>query len=249
MARRSRRIVLMCRYCSGPLPTGSRSHRQFCSPRCMDRNRKGIPVPASVRQCAALGCATLLPRTATLHTRFCSRRCSQRTYSQRPGSKAYRAQWFAQNREWVQEYKVAYREERREELAAAQRARYHANPSYQAGIRDARRARERETAGPHRFTLADWHAVLRHYRHRCAYCGAAGPLEKEHIIPISRGGRDTVGNVVPACFPCNRGKGRLLLTEWTFRGRPRPDRPTAVAGPHPGWLPNSDHPGSCPPSA
>lgn len=212
----------MCEYCSGALPPGSRSHRRFCSSRCQDRNRKGVPAPPDTRRCAAAECPGMLDASAPLTRRFCSNRCSRRTYDRRPERQAYLAGWNAQNLEHVQTYRTAYREARREELAAAQRARYHADPSYQAGIRDRRRAAERETAGPHRFTLTDWLAVLRHYRHRCAYCGVAGRLEKEHIIPISRGGRDTVGNVVPACFSCNRGKGRMLLTEWALRGRPRP---------------------------
>ncbi len=37
----------------------------------------------------------------------------------------------------------------------------------------------------------------------CAYCGATGPLEWEHIIPTSRGGPNTIDNLVLACRSCN----------------------------------------------
>lgn len=44
----------------------------------------------------------------------------------------------------------------------------------------------------------------------CCYCGArkaAHALTRDHIRPLSRGGRDTWKNVVTACRPCNQRKG------------------------------------------
>ena len=46
-------------------------------------------------------------------------------------------------------------------------------------------------------------------RHVCAYCGGrfrAGELTAEHVLPQSRGGRDTWTNLVSACKPCNLRK-------------------------------------------
>lgn len=43
----------------------------------------------------------------------------------------------------------------------------------------------------------------------CLYCGLSFPrsqLTRDHVLPISRGGRDTWENVVSACFPCNSRK-------------------------------------------
>jgi 5-methylcytosine-specific restriction endonuclease McrA len=54
----------------------------------------------------------------------------------------------------------------------------------------------------------------------CAYCGAAdGPLQRDCILPISRGGRYTLENVVPACATCNRSKGNDEVTGWLRRKR------------------------------
>jgi 5-methylcytosine-specific restriction endonuclease McrA len=36
----------------------------------------------------------------------------------------------------------------------------------------------------------------------------------DHIVPISRGGRTTKGNVVPCCKECNNAKKQLLAMEW-----------------------------------
>ncbi|MFJ9671105.1 HNH endonuclease [Streptomyces sp. NPDC101221] len=47
----------------------------------------------------------------------------------------------------------------------------------------------------------------------CCYCDR--PAEHlDHVTPISRGGADTLSNVVPACAPCNYAKGALTLAEW-----------------------------------
>ena len=48
----------------------------------------------------------------------------------------------------------------------------------------------------------------------CAYCGAAGHLHWDHIIPQSRGGPDTIDNQVQACMPCNTSKGARDPFEW-----------------------------------
>lgn len=47
-------------------------------------------------------------------------------------------------------------------------------------------------------------------RQLCAYCGHAfssSHLTRDHVIPLSRGGRDAWMNVVAACRPCNQRKG------------------------------------------
>lgn len=68
-------------------------------------------------------------------------------------------------------------------------------------------------ARPHRkapYRRAD---VLAHWGWRCVYCEA--PAEHlDHIQPLSRGGRDVLANVLPACADCNLAKGSLTLAEW-----------------------------------
>lgn len=52
---------------------------------------------------------------------------------------------------------------------------------------------------------------------RCYYCGSltlATDLTMDHIVPLSRGGKTTKGNVVPACKSCNSRKKNQLLMEW-----------------------------------
>jgi HNH endonuclease len=53
-------------------------------------------------------------------------------------------------------------------------------------------------------------------RYTCAYCGGvfcASALEREHVVPYSRGGRDTWMNVVTSCRPCNQRKANRTPEE------------------------------------
>lgn len=71
----------------------------------------------------------------------------------------------------------------------------------------------------HDLTDAQW-AVLQAAWGGCAYCGAAdGSLQRDCVLPISRGGRYTLDNVVPACRSCNTSKCNLEVTGWLRRKR------------------------------
>jgi 5-methylcytosine-specific restriction endonuclease McrA len=51
----------------------------------------------------------------------------------------------------------------------------------------------------------------------CHYCGSRFPLKDltmDHIVPISKGGKTTKGNVVVCCKACNTEKKSKLLMEW-----------------------------------
>ncbi len=51
----------------------------------------------------------------------------------------------------------------------------------------------------------------------CHYCGqqfAPEVLTMDHLVPLSRGGKASRNNVVPACKECNSRKKYLLPIEW-----------------------------------
>lgn len=52
----------------------------------------------------------------------------------------------------------------------------------------------------------------------CAYCGATDkPLQRDCVLPISRGGRYTLANIAPACGSCNASKCNDEVTGWLRR--------------------------------
>ncbi len=54
----------------------------------------------------------------------------------------------------------------------------------------------------------------------CAYCGdPTGALQRDCVLAISRGGRYTLENVVPACRSCNTSKCNEEVTTWIRRKR------------------------------
>ncbi len=71
----------------------------------------------------------------------------------------------------------------------------------------------------HDLTDAQW-AALRDAWGGCAYCGATDrALQRDCVLPLSRGGRYTLTNIVPACGPCNASKCNDEVTGWLRRKR------------------------------
>jgi 5-methylcytosine-specific restriction endonuclease McrA len=69
----------------------------------------------------------------------------------------------------------------------------------------------------HDLTEAQWAALVDAWG-GCAYCGGEGAaLQKDCMLPISRGGRYTLANVVPACGSCNASKCNTEVTTWLRR--------------------------------
>lgn len=56
--------------------------------------------------------------------------------------------------------------------------------------------------------------VLKRDLFTCQYCYQKPPnvaLEVDHLIPVSKGGDNTIDNLITACFNCNRGKSNVKL--------------------------------------
>ncbi|MFU8874885.1 HNH endonuclease [Micromonospora sp. SL4-19] len=69
------------------------------------------------------------------------------------------------------------------------------------------------------------HGVLRRDRWRCAYCDAPASTI-DHILPRSRGGRNTWKNTTAACYECNQRKGDLTPAEAGMPLRREPVSPS-----------------------
>lgn len=67
-------------------------------------------------------------------------------------------------------------------------------------------------------TERDWLRLVRRYEGKCAYCGTKPDvLHMDHLIPLKRGGRHSIGNVIPSCQPCNSAKGTWIPYAWKVR--------------------------------
>lgn len=84
-------------------------------------------------------------------------------------------------------------------------------------VRAAKRRKRRLATRAHDLTDVQWDA-LRMLWGGCAYCGATGtPLQRDCVLPVARGGRYTLTNVVPACASCNSSKWHSEVTSWMRR--------------------------------
>lgn len=82
-----------------------------------------------------------------------------------------------------------------------------------------RKRRRKVAARDNDLTPEQWDAIREAWG-GCAYCGATDrPLQRDTMLPISRGGRYTLENVVPACASCNASKGNDEVTGWLRRTR------------------------------
>lgn len=117
---------------------------------------------------------------------------------------------LARSRRWYSEYP--------EKGKASSRRWQIANPERVQAIRGRRYAAQRGADGE--LTAEEWIAILKKYRHSCAYCGIKGePLQQDHVVPLQ--GKKARGthyafNIVPACGPCNNRKRNKILPNVQF---------------------------------
>lgn len=84
---------------------------------------------------------------------------------------------------------------------------------------------DRARARGERITATQWWALVRSVGKKCHYCGIITDCvwtartdprhtTKDHLVPLWRGGSDTIDNVVVSCFACNVDKGRMTADEY-----------------------------------
>lgn len=78
-----------------------------------------------------------------------------------------------------------------------------------------RRRRSRMKRLEHSFTAREWAEALNYFNYRCSYCDTkTDALQREHVVPVSKGGPYTKGNIIPACSTCNTSKDSKDFEPW-----------------------------------
>jgi 5-methylcytosine-specific restriction endonuclease McrA len=85
--------------------------------------------------------------------------------------------------------------------------------------RAVRRRKQRMARVEHDLSEEQWSALKKAWG-GCAYCGiVSAPLQRDCVLALSRGGRYTLDNIVPACGSCNTSKCNDEVTGWLRRKR------------------------------
>lgn len=105
--------------------------------------------------------------------------------------------------------KLAHYEREREKVIARSKKWAEENPEKvrQAKADNRRKRRAAKHASPGSFTAEEFEVLCEGYGNRCLACGdTEAVLEADHVVPLTRGGSDEIGNILPLCGSCNRKK-------------------------------------------
>lgn len=78
-----------------------------------------------------------------------------------------------------------------------------------------------------KLSVEDRKAIYQKCHGHCAYCGcnlSYEAMQIDHMIPLRRGGADSMENMLPSCKSCNHYKATLTATEFKEYVSGIPDR-------------------------
>lgn len=106
-----------------------------------------------------------------------------------------------------------YSKQNREKINEWRRNWYKANPGKDSSYKHTRRALINKSG---KFVILD-KEIKRLYSNNCIHCGSKERITMDHLIPVSRGGRHSIGNIVPMCQECNFSKHTRFYSEWRYK--------------------------------
>lgn len=86
------------------------------------------------------------------------------------------------------------------------------HPEKSAQYFNNRRARLQQANGS--FTSKEWKKLCKHYNYTCLCCRRQEPeikLTVDHVVPLSKGGANSIENIQPLCQSCNSSKHRRII--------------------------------------
>jgi len=128
--------------------------------------------------------------------------------SQKANQKNLAAKWYLENRGVAIERQQKRYQENKERLQAYGRQHAKDNPEIYKAARHRRRAAKRNN-GSNDLTATQIKWLFDNFP-QCVYCCSEDSLTIDHVIPISKGGQNTLENVVIACMSCNNKKRAKL---------------------------------------
>ena len=121
--------------------------------------------------------------------------------------------WYVEHVDERRAYNSTHYTEHADEHAAKNKRFHQTHPGKASEYSNRRRALK-QGAALNDFTDTQWQAMKAAYGHQCVYCPLickacqkqTHRLTQDHITPLSKGGPNTLTNIVPACQSCNSKK-------------------------------------------
>jgi 5-methylcytosine-specific restriction endonuclease McrA len=124
--------------------------------------------------------------------------------------KANSRKYYSEHKEQHRQSGLSWQRANKDKVAAANKKWEQANPESRRRRTANRRARLQKVFTG-QITLKE---IIKFYANPCFYCGSNKEITLDHIIPISKGGSHSIGNIVSACQSCNYSKHDKLYMEW-----------------------------------
>jgi 5-methylcytosine-specific restriction endonuclease McrA len=105
-------------------------------------------------------------------------------------------------------------------VRAIEKASYERNKDRRRPVKNAKQSIRNRLIGKSEFVVLE-KELKRIYLSKCVSCGTHDRMSIDHIIPLARGGRHSIGNLQPMCTPCNSSKQDKTMMEWklVMKGR------------------------------
>lgn len=132
----------------------------------------------------------------------------------RERSKPRRQKWCEENKERMEKVTKIWFEKNREKLKNYQKQYKEDNPQK---IINALTKRKIKIELFKEITKQEWLDLMNKYEWKCFYCDKTFTVKTrtlDHIIPLSKGGRHHISNLIPCCRSCNRFKNARIYPIW-----------------------------------
>lgn len=127
--------------------------------------------------------------------------------------KADKKAWRIANRDKVNAQKREWNKQNKDKVHEMNQRSYAKNPSLFINNAMKRYAKLKEVEQ----RLVTKRDIARLQAMPCVYCQSRERIEIDHVQPIERNGRHSIGNLAPACMSCNRSKSDLFVMQWRMR--------------------------------
>jgi len=147
--------------------------------------------------------------------KYCVKAKLKVNYQKKRATKlAIQKNWYVNNSNKAKQYAKQWRKDNPDKTKKYHQDYAEANP-------DKERVRSREKSSNRRAKLKGNGVfklspkdIKRLLTQPCINCGNKNNQTLDHVVPIARGGRHSIGNLQTLCLSCNVSKGTKTIMEW-----------------------------------